>query len=338
MKIALDAMGGDGSPSVEVEGAILAAKEYNVEIVLVGEEGLLKPEIEKQGRHLLPLSVCHASQRVEMHESPASVLRRKKDSSIFVATTLVREGKASAVVSAGHTGATMAAALFILGPVKGVERPAIATILPTLQGTAIMLDVGANVDCKPRHLFQFAIMGHVYAMKVLQKENPRIGLLSIGEEDTKGNILTKETFRHLKDSPFNFIGNVEGRDVYTGEADVIVCDGFIGNVALKISEGVAETIGKLLAREIGKSLIGKIGYLLLKPAFRSFKKTVDYAEYGGAPLLGVNGVCIICHGRSSPKAIKNAIAMAIELINLQTINYLQKEIAEMMTFYTEDIN
>lgn len=338
MKIALDAMGGDGSPSVEVEGAILAAKEYNVEIVLVGEESLLKPEIEKHGVHSLPLSVCHASQRVEMHESPASVLRRKKDSSVFVATTLVREGKASAVVSAGHTGATMAAALFILGPVKGVERPAIATILPTLQGTAIMLDVGANVDCKPRHLFQFAIMGHVYAMKVLQKENPKIGLLSIGEEDTKGNILTKETFRHLKDSPLNFIGNVEGRDVYTGEADVIVCDGFIGNVALKISEGVAETIGKLLAREIGRSLLGKIGYLLLKPAFRSFKKTVDYAEYGGAPLLGVNGICIICHGRSSPRAIKNAIAMAIELINLQTINYLQREIAEMMTFYGEDIN
>lgn len=336
MKIALDAMGGDGSPSIEIEGAILAAKEYNVEIVLVGEEGLLKSEIEKQGGAALPLSVCHASQRVEMHESPASVLRRKKDSSIFVATTLVREGKASAVVSAGHTGATMAAALFILGPVKGVERPAIATVLPTLQGTAIMLDVGANVDCKPRHLFQFAIMGHVYAMKVLQKEDPKIGLLSIGEEDTKGNILTKETFRHLKDSPLNFIGNVEGRDVYTGNADVIICDGFIGNVALKISEGVAETAGKLLAREIEKSLLGKIGYMLLKPAFKSFKKKFDYAEYGGASLLGVNGVCIICHGRSSPRAIKNAISMAVELTRLQTINYMQEDIAGLMTYYGED--
>lgn len=338
MKIALDAMGGDRSPSVEVEGAISAAKEYNVEIILVGDDKLLKSEIEKHESSDLPLSIHHASQRVEMHESPASVLRRKKDSSIIVATTLVREGKASAVVSAGHTGATMAAALFILGPIKGVERPAIATILPTLQGVAIMLDVGANVDCKPRHLFQFAVMGHAYARKVLQKENPRIGLLSIGEEDTKGNILTKETFRHLKESPLNFIGNVEGRDVYTGNVDVIVCDGFIGNVALKITEGVAETIGKLLAREIEKSFLGKMGYLLLKPAFTSFRKKVDYAEYGGAPLLGVNGVCIICHGRSSPTAIKNAIAMAIELTKLQTINYVQKDIAELMTFYSEDSN
>lgn len=338
MKIALDAMGGDRSPSVEIEGAILAAREYGVEIVLVGNEKLLMSEIGKHNSSGLPISICQASQRVEMHESPATVLRRKKDSSIFVATTMVQDGRASAVVSAGHTGATMASALFILGPVKGVERPAIATILPTLHGTAIMLDVGANVDCKPRHLFQFAIMGHAYAMKVLQRENPRIGLLSIGEEDTKGNILTKETFRHLKNSPLNFIGNVEGRDVYIGNADVIICDGFIGNVALKISEGVAETIGKLLAQEIGKSLIGKIGYLLLKPAFTSFKKKVDYAEYGGAPLLGVNGVCIICHGRSSPRAIKNAIAMAIELTRLQTINYLQKDIADLMTFYGEDAN
>lgn len=338
MKIALDAMGGDRSPSVEVEGAILAAKEYNAEIVLVGDEKLLRPEIEKHGAAGIPLSICHASQRVEMHESPSSVLRKKKDSSIVVATTLVREGKASALVSAGHTGATMAAALFTLGTIKGVERPAIATILPTLQGVAVMLDVGANVDCKPRHLFQFAIMGHAYALKVLQKENPRIGLLSIGEEDTKGNLLTKETFKHLKNSPLNFIGNVEGRDVYAGNADVIVCDGFIGNVALKISEGVAETIGKLLALEIGRSFLGKVGYLLLKPAFRSFKKRVDYAEYGGAPLLGVNGICIICHGRSSPRAIKNAIALAIELTKVQTIHVVQKDIEELMSFYGEDSN
>lgn len=336
MKIALDAMGGDRSPSVEVEGAILAAKEYNVEIVLVGDEGLLKSEIEKHEVKGLPLSVLHASQRIEMHESPASVLRRKKDSSIVVATSLVRNGTVSAVVSAGHTGATMASALFILGPIKGVERPAIATILPTLQGVAIMLDVGANVDCKPKHLFQFAVMGHAYAKRTMNRENPRIGLLSIGEEDNKGNILTKETFRHLRESPLNFIGNVEGRDVYTGMADVIVCDGFIGNVALKISEGVAEAIGKLLAREIENSLPGRIGYLLLRRAFRSFKKKVDYAEYGGAPLLGINGVCIICHGRSSPRAIKNAIAMAIESTRLQTINYMQTDIAGLMAFYRED--
>ncbi|MDD5435744.1 MAG: phosphate acyltransferase PlsX [Nitrospira sp.] len=338
MNIALDAMGGDKSPSVEVEGAILAAKELNTEITLVGDEQLIRAELEKHKTANLPLSICHASQRIEMHDSPASALRRKKDSSIVVATNLVKEGKASAVVSAGNTGATMAAGFFILGLIEGVERPAIATILPTISGTAIMLDVGANVDCKPRHLYQFAIMGHVYASKVLQRENPKIGLLSIGEEDTKGNILTKETFRHLKDSPLNFIGNVEGRDVYSGNADVVVCDGFIGNVALKISEGVAETIGKLLKREIEKSFFGKIGYILLKSAFDSFKKKVDYAEYGGAPLLGVNGGCIICHGRSSPKAIKNAITMAADLTKLDTIGYMQNDLAKFMNYYGEDIN
>ena len=338
MRIALDAMGGDSSPTAEVEGAVLAAREYNTEVVLVGDEKLLRSELKKHRIAGLSITICHASQRVEMHESPVSVLRKKKDSSIIVATKLVRDEKASAIVSAGHTGATMAASLLILGPVKGVERPAIAAILPTLEGVAIMLDVGANVDCKPKHLYQFAIMGHAYAVKMLQKDNPRIGLLSIGEEDTKGNVLTKETFRYLKSSPLNFIGNVEGKDVYSGSADVIVCDGFIGNVALKISEAVAETMGKMLSREIRKSSSGKIGYLLLKKAFASFKKKVDYAEYGGAPLLGVNGVSIICHGRSTPKAIKNAIGMSVKLSEVQTIQYLQKDISELMAYFKEDMN
>ena len=338
MTIALDAMGGDSSPAAEVEGAVLAAREYNAEIVLVGDEKLLRSELDKYRTAGLPITICHASQRVEMHESPVSVLRKKKDSSIVVATKLVRDEKASAVVSAGHTGAAMAASLLILGPVKGVERPAIAAILPTLEGVAVMLDVGANVDCKPKHLYQFAIMGHAYAVKMLQKENPRIGLLSIGEEDTKGNVLTRETFRYLKNSPLNFIGNVEGKDVYSGKADVIVCDGFIGNVALKISEAVADTMGKMLSREIKKSSSGKIGYLLLKKAFASFKKKVDYAEYGGAPLLGVNGVSIICHGRSTPKAIKNAIRMSVKLSEVQTVQYLQKDVSELMEFFKEDTN
>ncbi len=338
MRIALDAMGGDRSPATEVEGAVLAVREYNTEVILVGDEKLLRSELHKHNASGLPITICHASQRVEMHESPVSVLRKKKDASIIVAVNLVRDGKVSAVVSAGHSGATMAAALFILGPVKGVERPAIATILPTLEGVAIMLDVGANVDCKPKHLFQFAIMGHAYAVKMLQKENPRIGLLSIGEEDTKGNVLTKETFKYLRNSPLNFIGNVEGNDVYSGSADVIVCDGFTGNVALKISEAVAETMGKLLSREIRKSVIGKIGYLLLKSAFASFKKKVDYAEYGGAPLLGVNGVSIICHGRSNPKAIKNAIGMSVKFTEVQTIQYLQKDVSELMMFFKEDMD
>ncbi len=338
MTIALDAMGGDSSPAAEVEGAVLAAREFNAEVVLVGDEKLLRSELDKHRTAGLPITICHASQRVEMHESPVSVLRKKKDSSIIVATKLVRDEKASAVVSAGHTGAAMAASLLILGPVKGVERPAIAAILPTLEGVAVMLDVGANVDCKPKHLYQFAIMGHAYAVKMLQKENPRIGLLSIGEEDTKGNILTRETFRYLKNSPLNFIGNVEGKDVYSGSADVIVCDGFIGNVALKISEAVADTMGKMLSREIKKSSSGKIGYLLLKKAFAAFKKKVDYAEYGGAPLLGVNGVSIICHGRSTPKAIKNAIRMSVKLSEVQTVQYLQKDVSELMEFFKEDTN
>ncbi len=338
MKIALDAMGGDKSPVAEVEGAIFAAREHkNVEIILVGDETLLKEELGKHKVKGLPISIHHASQKVEMHESPSFVLRRKKDASIIVATQLVQRGIASAVVSAGHTGATMASALFILGNIKGVERPAIATILPTLQGMAIMLDVGANVDCKPKYLYQFAIMGHAYARRILKKDNPKVGLLSIGEEDTKGNTLTRETFKHLRNSPLNFVGNVEGRDVYSGSADVIVCDGFIGNVALKISEGVAETIGKLLAREIKNSPFGRIGYLLLRPAFKAFKKKVDYAEYGGAPLLGVNGTCIICHGRSSSKAIKNAIATAIEMAQLQIVSYLQQDMEELMSFYHEEI-
>jgi glycerol-3-phosphate acyltransferase PlsX len=333
MKIALDAMGGDRSPSAEVEGALQAVRDLGVEIILVGDESLLRREIQNQGGSHASLSIVHTSQKIEMHESPTQVLRKKKDASVCIAANLVKEGKADAMVSAGNTGATMAAAMFILSPIRGVDRPAIATILPTLQGVSLMLDVGANVDCKPRHLFQFAIMGHAYAERVLKRPNPKIGLLSIGEEDTKGNLLTKETFAHLKQSPLNFVGNVEGREVYSGGADVIVCDGFIGNVALKISEGVAETIGKLLKREIAASRLGKIGYLLLKPAFEAFKKKVDYAEYGGAPLLGVNGVCIICHGRSSPKAIRNALSMAKEFSESGVLQYLQQDIEETMTFF-----
>ncbi len=333
MKIALDAMGGDRSPSVEVEGAVQAVRDLGVEVILVGEESLLKEELRKHRTEGLPLTIVHAPQKVEMHEAPTQVIRKKKDASICVAANLVKEGKAAALVSAGHTGATMAAAMFILSPIRGVERPAIATLLPTLQGVALMLDVGANVDCKPKHLFQFAVMGDVYARRVMGKTSPRIGLLSIGEEDTKGNLLTKEAFGHLKAAPFNFIGNVEGREVYSGAADVIVCDGFIGNVALKISEGVAETLGKLLKREIEASRFGKIGYLFLRSAFEAFKKKVDYAEYGGAPLLGVNGVCIICHGRSSPRAIRNALAMARDFTSGQVLPHLQKDIEEKMTFF-----
>lgn len=311
--IAIDAMGGDNAPSAIIDGAILACRELGASIVLVGDEYLIREELDRRpGADRLPLTIHHASQRVAMDEQPSQVVRRKRDSSIWVATTLVREGRASAVVSAGNTGASMATALFLLGQIPGVERPAIAALLPTLFGPCLLLDVGANVDCKPHHLLQFAIMGHIYVEGLLGRPAPKVGLLSIGEEETKGNELTKEAFKLLRESTVNFVGNVEGRDIYAGSADVVVCDGFIGNVTLKVSEGLASTIFKLLKREIAAARWGKLGYLLLRPAFGRFQKRVDYAEYGGAPLLGVNGVSIICHGRSSARAIKNAVRVAAE--------------------------
>jgi phosphate acyltransferase len=335
MKIAIDAMGGDDAPGPIVEGAVLAAREFGVGIILVGESGAIRNELIRYNVSGLDISVVHAAQKVAMEEAPSVVIRRKRDSSIWLATELVKKSNAVAVISAGNSGATMATALFILGPLKGVERPAIATILPTLTGSAVLLDVGANVDCKPLHLFQFATMGHEYAEWVLQKSQPKIGLLSIGEEETKGNEVTKEAFKILKSSPLNFIGNVEGRDVYSGTADVIVCDGFIGNVALKISEGLADVLGKLLKREIASSLGGKLGYLVLRAAFQRFQRRVDYAEYGGAPLLGVNGISIICHGRSSAKAIKNAIRVAKTQAEGRVNERIQKDIEESMEIYNK---
>lgn len=315
MKIALDAMGGDDAPAAIVEGAVLAARELDVAITLVGNDKEVEKALSRHKTSALSISIVHASQKVEMDASPSSVVRKKRDSSIWVATELVKRKEADAVISAGNTGASMATALFILGPLLGVERPAIATPLPTLRGTSILIDVGANVDCKPQQLFQFAIMGNIYAREILGIPQPKVGLLSIGEEETKGNELTREAFKLLKGSALDFIGNIEGRDVYTGVADVIVCDGFIGNVALKISEGLADAIIQFLKREMMASPLGKLGGLLLKPSFARFKRKIDYAEYGGAPLLGVDGISIICHGRSSARAIKNAIRVAKESFN-----------------------
>ena len=310
MDIALDAMGGDHGPAPCIQGALQAAEELDVGIVLVGDEKVLTDECRRLGSSDSRLTIKHAPQVVGMHESPAVVARKKRDSSIWVATELVKNGEASAVVSAGNTGASMVASFFVLGLIKGVERPAIAASLPTLTGQAIMLDVGANVDCTAQHLTQFAIMGNEYGKHLFGKPNPRVGLLSIGEEDSKGNDVTKEAFKLLKNSSLNFIGNVEGRDVYSGNADVVVCDGFIGNVALKISEGVAETIKKLLIKEISGSFFGRLAYPLIATPLLNLKRRIDYAEFGGAPLLGVNGITMICHGRSSAKAIKNAIRRA----------------------------
>ena len=327
-KIALDAVGGDHGPAPCVEGALQAVKECDVEVILVGDETILKQECERQSDHDPRLSIKHASQVVEMHESPAAVARKKRDSSIWVATELVKSGEAGAVVSPGNTGASMVASFFVLGLIKGVERPAIATSLPTLTGEAIMLDVGANVDCTANHLEQFALMGNEYGKHLLGKPNPRVGLLSIGEEDSKGNEVTKEAFKLLKASSMNFVGNVEGRDVYSGIADIVVCDGFIGNVALKISEGVAEMIKRLLLKEISGHFLGRLAYPLIAGPLANLKRKIDYAEFGGAPLLGVNGVTMICHGRSSAKAIKNAIRRAKGMAEGGVRELIQRDIEE----------
>ncbi|HIE65579.1 MAG: phosphate acyltransferase PlsX [Nitrospira sp.] len=330
MKIALDAMGGDHAPETIVEGAVLAARDLDVEIILVGDEKKVETALSRHVTTGLPLSIVHASQKVEMEDSPSSVIRKKRNSSIWIATELVKKSEAVAVISAGNTGATMASSLFVLGPLSGVERPAIATLLPTLKGQAVLIDVGANVDCKPQHLFQFAIMGAMYAEKILGIPEPSVGLLSIGEEDTKGNELTKEVFKMLKKSSLAFVGNVEGRDVYSGDTDVVVCDGFIGNVALKISEGLSDAIIKFLKREIMASPMGKLGYFFLKPSFARFKKKIDYAEYGGAPLLGVDGITIICHGNSSGHAIMNAVRVARDFHKKGMNRHIKEQIGTQM--------
>jgi glycerol-3-phosphate acyltransferase PlsX len=331
MKIAVDAMGGDNAPHAIVAGAVQAAKEYGVGIILVGIEQSIQAELKKHTHaQSLPIEIRNATEVVDMLDSPVTVYRRKKDSSIRVANELVKSGEAVAVISAGHSGAAMATSLFVMGSLEGVERPAIATFMPTMKGTSIILDVGANVDCKPNHLLQFAIMGEVYAKYVLKNPNPRVGLLSIGEEASKGNELTKEAFKLLTETSLNFIGNVEGRDVMSGNADVVVCDGFIGNVVLKLSEAVAEAIGLMIRENIGDNLIKKLGYVMMRPVFRALKRRVDYAEYGGMPLIGINGISIISHGRSSAQAIKNAIRVAAELAKSEAIRHMHEDIEKNM--------
>jgi len=330
MRIALDAMGGDHAPASEVEGAALAVREYGVEVILVGDEVLLKEELRRQGLQDLPgLTVHHASQRVEMHEQPSQVVRRKRDSSIWVGTELVKKGEAVAIISAGNTGATVVTAFFLLGVLKGVERPAIATLLPTVAGYTILLDVGATVDCTSTHLTQFALMGHEYAQHVLNKAHPTIGLLSIGAEDTKGNEVTKETFKRLKESPLNFVGNVEGREIFSGSVDVIVCDGFIGNVALKVIEGVAEQIALMLKKALKSTVASQVGYVLSRRAYKEFRRSIDHTEYGGAPLLGVRGVTVIGHGSSNANAIKNAVRVAAELARARINEKIEQELAAL---------
>ena len=315
--IALDAMGSDRAPKPEVEGAIQAARQYGVHVLLVGPENLIKPEL---GRHLsalrLPIRIVHASEYITM-EDKVEAIRAKRDNSMRVGLRLVREGQAHGFVTAGNTGAAMATAKIVLGAMPGVDRPALAAVFPTAPGTpAMLLDVGANVDCTPQNLEQFAVMGEVYFRAMFGRRpgahGPRVGLLSIGEEEGKGNDLTREAFQLLKQLPLNFVGNVEGRDLYNGKVEVIVADGFVGNVALKISEGVANLVRTALKESLKATITRQVGALLSRSAFSDFKKRLDHTEYGGAPLLGVRGVCIITHGSSNPNAMKNAVRVAAE--------------------------
>jgi glycerol-3-phosphate acyltransferase PlsX len=325
MRIALDAMGGDFAPEVTVAGAIEAVNEYDIEVVLVGDRDKINACLKDKRYPAERISVLHTTQVAEMDDSPTHVLRRKKDSSIRRTIELVKNGDAQAAVSAGHSGVAMGMALILLGKSSGVDRPAIAAIMPSLVGHFVLIDAGANVDCKPENLLEFAYMGNIYYKAIFNEPHPRVALLSIGEEDSKGNELTKETFKLLKaSSGINFTGNLEGKDVFSGKADVIVCDGFIGNIVLKTSEGLADTIMKMLKLEIAKVTTGKLGYLMIKPALRNFKKRTDYSEYGGAPLLGINGTCIISHGRSSSKAIKHALKVAAEMAHKRVHEDIEK--------------
>jgi glycerol-3-phosphate acyltransferase PlsX len=312
--VAVDAMGGDHGPGVIIEGALKAARRWGMKIVLVGDTETVQAALAEHDTADLSVSVEHASEVVGMHDSASDAIRKKKDSSIRIAFELVKSGRADAVVSAGNSGATMAAGMFVLKRIPGIERPAIATVVPNRSSHTLLLDAGGNVDCRPSHLQQFATMGDVYAREMMELTEPRVGLLSNGEEKGKGNDLTRETHALLEDAPFNYKGYIEGRDIFNGNVDVVVCDGFVGNVVLKVTEGLAEAIGQMLKSEIEKSFLSKIGYLLSRSAFKAFKKRIDYAEYGGAPLLGIRGVGMICHGGSNAKAIMNAINMASQAV------------------------
>lgn len=323
MRIALDAMGTDDAPAPEVAGALGAlSHDPDLSVILVGDEPSLKAELAQHpGAPIERLTVVHATERVHAGESPALAVRRKRDSSISVGIKLHKQGEADAFVSAGSTGAVMAASLFILRPLPGVDRPAIGILLPTAREPVLMLDAGANVDCKPRHLLQFAHLGHIYARDAMELESPRVGLLNIGEEEGKGNEATVEARTLLAESGLNFVGNVEGRDIIKGDLDVLVCDGFVGNTLLKFYESVAEFIVALLQREI------RLSHTTEQIDLREVFQVLDYAEYGGAPLLGVDGVAIICHGESPPKAIQNALGVAARAVRSDMVSHISRELA-----------
>jgi glycerol-3-phosphate acyltransferase PlsX len=335
MRIALDAMGGDFAPKNNVEGAVLALKEYpHIEkLFLVGDAMAVGAELKRIGYQDQRLEVFHASEVVDMHESAAKAIRQKKDSSISRSIDLIKNGSAQAVISAGHTGAALAASVLKLRTLKGIERPAVACLLPTEVGVFVLIDAGANPDSSPENLLQFGIMGSVFSEQVLGNKRPKVALLSIGEEDVKGNDITKDAFKLLKASSLNFQGNIEGRDLYENPADVVVCDGFTGNVVLKTSESIAYAIFGWLKRELSRGLVRKLGASLARGAFRDIYKKTNAEEYGGMPLLGVNGVCIIAHGSSSPVAIKNAIRAAAESVKQD----LNPHILRKLEIYNENV-
>lgn len=337
MKIAVDAMGGDRAPDAIVEGSVEAVREFDLSVILVGDKEIIERELTRCGEGRRNIEIEHCTQIVADNESPMTAFRHKKDSSVRVAFNLVKAGRAQAAISAGNSGATLAVATVVLGRIKGIERPAIATVLPSLEGQIVVIDVGATPDCKPSFLFQYGIMGHVHAQTVLGIERPRLALLSIGEEGSKGSLLVRQVHDQFKASSLNFIGNIEGRDLFTGQADVVVCDGFVGNVVLKLSEGLVVVVSGMLERELSAGLWPEDDKILLKKAFERFQKKVDYAEFGGAPLLGIEGVGIVSHGRSSPKAIKNSIRNAAEFVSQNMVDRLRvglDESSEMTGFIT----
>lgn len=328
MRIAVDAMGGDHAPARIVDGALAAVRHQAIGVDLVGRRDRIAAELARhEDAASLDIRIIDAPDVIDMSESPAQALRRKPRASIRVAAEQVAAGEAAALVSAGHTGATVVAAHAMFGMLAGVDRPALAPTIPTLHGSAVLIDAGATVECKPPYLLQFGVMGSVYARTWLGVERPTVGLLSIGEEESKGNDLTREAHRLLKASSLNFVGNVEARDIFTGAADVIVCDGFTGNVALKLSEGLVEMVEDLLGEELQSTFSSQVGYLLSRRAFRRFRRRVDYSEYGGAPLMGVAGLCIVGHGRSSVKAVRNAVAMAARFVSSNVLSRVEQEIA-----------
>ena len=331
MKIALDAMGGDAAPETTVAGALRAAREFPVEIVLVGQQPAIEKQLARYGLRPANLSILHAEEVIGMDESPVASIRKKRDSSINVGLGLLKDKQVDAFVSAGNTGAVMSASMFLVGLLPGIERPGIAIQLPGVKGDTLLIDVGANIDPKPMHLLQYARMGEAYVRCVLGKARPTVGLLNVGAEESKGTEFMKETYAMLEGSGVNFVGNVEGHDIFTGEYDVIVCDGFAGNVALKTAESLAHAINVLLKRSLAMSPVTRLGAWLARDAFLQLRKEIDYAEHGGAPLLGVNGVSIIAHGASSGKAIKNAIRVAYESVRHE----LNRNMVDAINLYSQ---